>query len=102
MIWDRFPKFVLGFLVASLLFSFVLDARLVNDTKALLTGLRTFWLALAFVSIGLETRFGELVTMGGGRPAVAFLGAQVVNVLWTLALAYLLFGGVLFPAPVVR
>jgi len=102
VIWDRFPKFVLGFLVSSVLFSFVLDLALVNDTKALLTGLRTFWLALAFVSIGLETRFGELVTMEGGRPALAFLGAQAVNVVWTLVLAFLLFGGVFFAAPVIR
>lgn len=37
--------------------------------------------------------------MEGGRPAAAFIGAQVVNVAWTLLLAYLLFGGVLFAAP---
>jgi uncharacterized membrane protein YadS len=102
VIWERFPKFVLGFVAASILFSFVLDLNVVNDTKALLTGLRTFWLALAFVSIGLETRIGELVTMENGRPAVAFLGAQAVNVIWTLILAFLLFGGLIFPAPVIR
>jgi uncharacterized membrane protein YadS len=102
VIWERFPKFVLGFLLASILFSFALDLALVNETKGLLTGLRTFWLALAFVSIGLETRFAELVTMQGGRPAVAFLGAQAVNVIWTLVLAFLLFGGLLVPAPVIR
>jgi hypothetical protein len=36
--------------------------------------------------------------MGGGRPALAFFIAQGVNVLWTLILAYLLFGGIIFPA----
>jgi hypothetical protein len=30
---------------------------------------------------------------------IAFLGAQAANVVWTLILAYLIFGGVLFPAP---
>jgi uncharacterized integral membrane protein (TIGR00698 family) len=102
VIWERFPKFVLGFLVASFVFSFLLDQKLVNDTKGLLTGLRTFWLALAFVSIGLETRFGELVKMEEGRPAAAFLGAQAINVIWTLLLAFILFGGILFPAPVIK
>ncbi|HET8578249.1 MAG TPA: putative sulfate exporter family transporter [Methylomirabilota bacterium] len=102
VIWERFPKFVLGFIVASFVFSFALDLATVNATKGMLAGLRTMWLALAFVSIGLETRFTQLVSMEGGRPAVAFLGAQAINVLWTLLLAYLLFGGVIFPVPQIK
>ncbi len=102
VIWERFPKFVLGFLVASFVFSFFLDAKLVGDTKGLLGGLRTVWFALAFTSIGLETRFTDMVAMEGGRPAVAFLGAQAFNVIWTLLLAYLLFGGVIFPVPEIK
>jgi len=98
-IWFRFPKFVLGFMIASVVFSFLLDPKTVDATKGLLTGLRTWWFALAFTSIGLETRFADLAKMGGGRPAVAFLAAQGFNILWTLLLAYLIFGGVLFPAP---
>jgi Kef-type K+ transport system membrane component KefB len=54
---------------------------------------------MAFTCIGLETRFSDLFKMGGGRPAAAFLGAQVFNIIWTLILAYLIFGGILFPAP---
>src|SRR3972149_3470158 len=100
VIWERFPKFVLGFLVASIVFSFLLDTSTVNATKGLLGGFRTVWFALAFTCIGLETRFTELVSMEGGRPAGAFLAAQAVNVVWTLILAYLLFGGVLFAGPV--
>ena len=99
IIWERFPKFVLGFIVASLLFSFVLSADFVDSTKSLMKGLRTWWFALAFVCIGLETRFRDLVSMDEGRPAIAFLLAQAVNVFWTLLIAWLLFGGVLFDAP---
>jgi uncharacterized membrane protein YadS len=102
VIWERFPKFVLGFLVASIVFSFLLNPALVNATKGQLAALRTFWFAMAFTCIGLETKFTELASMEGGRPAVAFLGAQAVNVVWTLILAYLLFGGVLFAAPVIK
>ena len=98
-IWFRFPKFVLGFIIASLLFSFVLEPKTVNAVKGQLGALRTWWFAMAFTCIGLETRFSDLFKMGGGRPAVAFLGAQIFNILWTLILAYLIFGGVLFPAP---
>ena len=102
IIWERFPKFVLGFLAASILFSFFLPAESVAGTRSALNEFRTWWFALAFVSIGLETRFLDLATMEGGRPALAFLGAQAVNVVWTLLLAYLLFGGLIFPAPVIR
>ena len=102
VIWDRFPKFVLGFLAMSLVFSFVLSPGLVKQTKNLLSGLRTVWFALAFVSIGLETRFTKLVGMGKGKPALAFLAAQGFNVLWTLLLAWLLFGGRIFSLPVLK
>ncbi len=97
-IWYRFPKFVLGFLVSSVVFSFLVSPQTVNAVKGSLNGLTVFWFALAFTSIGLETRFMDLATMGGGRPAIAFLVAQSLNVIWTLILAYLLFGGILFPA----
>lgn len=99
VIWERFPKFVLGFMAASLIFSFALSATLVAETKPVLAAMRTIWFAMAFVCIGMETRFTQLFRMDGGRPAVAFLVAQLVNVVWTLLVAYLLFGGVLFPVP---
>jgi uncharacterized integral membrane protein (TIGR00698 family) len=99
IIWERFPKFVLGFIATSLLFSFALSAGTVKDTSGLLNGIRTLWFALAFTSIGLETRFSELMRAESGRAAVAFLGGQAFNVIWTLILAYLLFGGFIVPAP---
>jgi uncharacterized membrane protein YadS len=102
IIWERFPKFVLGFLVASAVFSFFLPQPLVDGTKSVLGELRVWWFALAFVCIGLETRFVDLATMEGGRPAMAFLGAQAVNIVWTLLLAWLIFGGVIFPVPDIK
>jgi uncharacterized integral membrane protein (TIGR00698 family) len=97
-IWYRFPKFILGFIIASLVFSFLLSPKTVSAVKGTLGGLRTWWFAMAFTSIGLETKFRDLVTMGGGRPALAFFAAQGINIFWTLLLAYLLFGGIIFPA----
>src|SRR5215468_2435306 len=102
VIWQRFPKFVIGFVAASVVFSFLLPADIVNGTKSALTELRTWWFALAFVCIGLETRFVELATTDGGRPALAFIGAQAFNVFWTLLLAWLLFGGVIFAQPAIN
>lgn len=98
-IWHRFPKFVLGFMVASILFSFVVDPATVGAVKGTLKSLRTWWFALAFTCIGLETKFGDLAKMEGGRPAGAFLIGQAFNIFWTLLLAWLLFGGVIFPVP---
>jgi uncharacterized membrane protein YadS len=77
MIWERFPKFVLGFIAASLLFSFALPADVVARTKAGIGAIRTLWFALAFVSIGLETRLTDLLRFEDGRPLVTFLLAQV-------------------------
>jgi len=102
VIWERFPKFVLGFMAASLVFSFALDPGLVKEAKPILNSLRNYWFALAFVSIGLETHFGDLIRMEGGRPALAFVGGQLFNILWTLILAWLLFGGVLVAVPNIK
>jgi uncharacterized integral membrane protein (TIGR00698 family) len=98
-IWFRFPKFVVGFVVASIIFSFFMTDAFAKGVTGISTPIRAWWFNLAFISIGLDTRFKELVAMGGGRPAVAFLIAQGFNILWTLLLAYLIFGGVLFPVP---
>ncbi|HVG50340.1 MAG TPA: putative sulfate exporter family transporter [Xanthobacteraceae bacterium] len=102
VIWDRFPKFVIGFVIASAIFSFWLSPELVNGTRSALNEIRTWWFALAFVCIGLETRFVELATTDQGRPALAFVAAQSFNVVWTLLLAWLLFGGVIFAQPVIN
>jgi uncharacterized membrane protein YadS len=102
VIWERFPKFVIGFLVASFVFSFILSGAAIDAVKGPIGFVRLLAFALAFVCIGLETNFKELLQLEGGRPAVAFLGAQAFNILWTLLLAYLLFGGVLFPAPMIK
>ena len=102
MIWERFPKFVIGFVVASAVFSFALAPELVAGTRSALGEIRTWWFALAFVCIGLETRFVELATTGQGRPALAFVGAQGFNVLWTLLLAWLIFGGVIVAQPAIQ
>jgi uncharacterized integral membrane protein (TIGR00698 family) len=96
VIWDRFPKFVLGFLVASIVFSWLIGDATVAETRGPLTALRTTLFAMAFVSIGLETSLGSLVKTDGGRPAVAFLGAQAFNIIVTFAAAYVFFGGLPF------
>ena len=63
---------------------------------ATVNDLRTLFLILAFVSIGLEFRVAPL-REAGWRPVGVFAGATVVNLLVGLLLATLLFSG--FPLP---
>jgi len=93
VIWERFPKFVIGFMLVSFVFSFVLSLGLVAETRNILNNVRTILFALAFISIGLETSLSGLVTTEEGRPAIAFIGGQAFNIVVTLIISYLLFGG---------
>lgn len=92
VIWERFPKFILGFLAASLLFSFALSIETVDAVKGSLKSLQGLWFALAFTSIGLETRFADLLHADNRSALYAFLVAQTFNIFVTLGIAYVLFG----------
>ena len=92
IIWERFPKFVLGFVGASLLFSFIVSPQVTAEVKGSLKSLQGLWFALAFTSIGLETRFSELFNKDTKKPLYAFLIAQLFNIIITLIVAFLLFG----------
>lgn len=91
VIWERFPKFILGFLAASLLFSFVLSSEAIESVKGSLKSVQGLWFALAFTSIGLETRFDDLLRADNRRPLYVFLTAQAFNIVVTLGIAWLLF-----------
>jgi uncharacterized integral membrane protein (TIGR00698 family) len=91
VIWERFPKFVLGFVAASLLFSFVIPSPAIAASKESLKNIQTLWFVLAFTSIGLETRFADLLHRDNRKPLYAFVIAQSFNILVTLLIAYLLF-----------
>jgi len=99
-IWYRFPKFVLGFVAASLLFSFVVipmmagDVALVESSyiKPVTKTLRGWFFCLAFVSIGLESNFKDLTgRMEGGKPMILYVVGQTFNLALTLFVAYLAF-----------
>ena len=104
ILWERFPKFVLGFLLASALASFVLEPLLGSDGTDTITtitkGFRGWFFAMAFVAIGLESNFRRLTEhLVGGKPIVLYAVGQSVNIVLTLLVAWLAFGGALFPPP---
>ncbi|MEU5696609.1 putative sulfate exporter family transporter [Actinosynnema sp. NPDC020468] len=92
-LWERFPKFVLGFLATSVIATFWLAQVSAPTGKAaigVVNDLRTWFLILAFVSIGLEFRAGAL-KQAGWRPVGVFAASTGVNVVAALGLALLLF-----------
>jgi len=101
-IWYRFPKFVVGFVVSSIIVSiFVEPVSGIKAVKAIgsaLNGYRNWFFAFCFVSIGLETNFKELVSVGGGKPAIAYWISQAANAVWTLFITWILWSGTFFPA----
>lgn len=90
VIWERFPKFVLGFFVASILITIVsiLGAgEFADNLKSQVLspvggggGLRGWAFTLCFLCIGLTTRFREL-TATGSKPFLAFTAGVAVNVI---------------------
>jgi len=92
IIWERFPKFVLGFIITSLVFSFLISPDVAADSQKIIKKLQGMWFALAFTSIGLETQFRSLINTQNKKATLAFLGAQAFNIVFTLILASILFG----------
>jgi uncharacterized membrane protein YadS len=103
-IWYRFPKFIVGFVAASLIFSFVLMPSMgeaaVSSILSLTKGFRGWFFCLSFVCIGLETRFSDLMKVGGTKAASVYIIAQLVNIVLVYFLAWLFFGGIFFPPPI--
>ncbi len=103
-VWFRFPKFVVGFMVASLVVSFLIEPAMgkkaANAVSKACKSYRSWFFALCFVAIGLETDFKELVTVGGGRPAIAYWLSQTANAVWTLFISWLLWSGTFITPPI--
>ena len=99
IVWEKFPKFIIGFVAASLLFSlcqsgglFTLSAKGKLVEPGVAKMFSTLFFSLAFVCIGLDTRLKEIVSRENRNVLWAFLGAQTFNIVVTFAIACLLFG----------
>ncbi|WP_028216341.1 YeiH family protein [Paraburkholderia oxyphila] len=86
-IWTRFPKFVIGFAVASALVTVVASHYTLAEYRSVVTpafvapivALRTWAFTFCFLSIGLTTRFTALSSTGL-KPLAAFAAGVAVNV----------------------
>jgi uncharacterized membrane protein YadS len=97
-IWRRFPKFVIGFFVASAIITLVARGYSYDQFKKVVTpdlvgplqGLRTWAFTFCFLSIGLATRLRDLAT-AGAKPFYAFTSGVVVNLILGFILSTIVF-----------
>ena len=97
-IWWRFPKFVIGFVLASLLVTWVASSYSLADFNKQVApvlsdpikNLRTWAFIFCFFSIGLTTRFRELAH-AGRKPFIAFTSGVAVNVVLGFVLSVYVF-----------
>ena len=99
IVWEKFPKFILGFVVASAVFSILQsnDMLTFNDSgkiveTTLAKNFSTFFFSLSFVCIGMDTRLKEIVSRENRSVLWSFVGAQLFNIVVTMFLAWLMFG----------
>lgn len=97
VIWQRFPKFVVGMVIASVVFSIWFSGGVeigesVVKFKALAKNFQGILFSIAFICIGLETRLGEIFSKENRQSLKAFLTAQTFNIIFTFIVAGILFG----------
>lgn len=103
-IWTRFPKFIIGFFVASLVASFIIQPVFGSDgvsaINKVLDQYKNWAFVLAFTSIGLDTNFKEIIKqMHGGKVLWLYVVGQLFNIVLTFAMVWFLLSGVVFPIP---
>lgn len=107
-IWVRFPKFIIGFFVASLVASFIVqplcntaDFNAVGAINKVLDQYKNWAFVLAFTSIGLDTNFKELWhQMQGGKVLWLYIVGQSFNIILTFFAVWVLLSGRFFTVPV--
>ena len=97
-IWWRFPKFVIGFLLASIIITVAARSYSMPKYNSIvvpalvgpLKDLRSWAFIFCFLSIGLTTRFRDLAE-AGVKPFLAFSVGVVVNVVLGFILSAVVF-----------
>jgi uncharacterized membrane protein YadS len=97
-IWTRFPKFVFGFVLASVLVTWIASQYSLADYNKIvkpelvapISTLRTWAFTFCFLSIGLTTRLRSL-TATGWKPLLAFTAGVAVNIVIGYALSVHVF-----------
>ena len=98
-VWDRFPRFVLGYVCTFLIMLFLCigDAdthKVAKTVSSSLNGMRTLFFLLTFFSIGLISNFKKLLEEGIGRLAIVYVVCLFGFIIWVgLFISWLFFHG---------
>jgi uncharacterized integral membrane protein (TIGR00698 family) len=97
-LWQKFPKFVLGFIALSVLFSILLAAFPGKDAHAYLAGrigamknLSEWAFQITFIGVGLRTSFRDMVRTGV-KPLVVGVAAEAAVAAFTLGMVFVAAG----------
>ena len=106
-IWHRFPKFILGFMLASIVASVIfvpaVGADQTGAINKVLGQYKDWAFVLAFTSIGLDTNFKQIAkSMQGGKVLWLYIIGQTFNIILTFAVVWLLLSGKIFPQPDIK
>lgn len=99
IVWEKFPKFILGFIVASAVFSILqtqglltLDAKNKIVETSMAKTFSTLFFSLSFVCTGMDTRLKDIVSRENRRLLFSFIGAQLFNIIVAMFAAWFMFG----------
>jgi uncharacterized membrane protein YadS len=100
-IWERFPKFVIGYVITFvliLLLALSASAGVMDKVKAAMAEANTFrgiFFVLTFFTIGVMTNFRRLWEEGIGKLAAVYLLCLFGFIIWAgLLISWLFYGGV--------
>ncbi|KAF9380682.1 hypothetical protein CPB97_008191 [Podila verticillata] len=93
LLWSRFPKFVLGFVLTAVLFNTVVPAQDRSQVNSFSFMVGEWFSTMSFVSIGLGLQFHELRREARMllKLTTLYALAQLVDIMSTFGLAYIAF-----------
>jgi uncharacterized membrane protein YadS len=97
MMWDKFPKFTLGFVITSIALTIIVEeTEGTLEAEALpraVASLNKWWFAIAFCGIGLTTDIMKLFREAWKSGVIqVYLLANTVDIFLALGLSYLAYG----------
>ncbi len=106
-IWNRFPKFIIGFVVASIVASVIfvpaVGAEKTGAINKVLGQYKDWAFVLAFTCIGLDTNFKEIgKSLQGGKVVWLYIVGQTFDIILKFVAVWLLLSGTLFPQPDIK
>ena len=95
-LWDKFPKFTLGFIITSALLTWIISETEGSlEAEALpkaVSTLNKWWFAIAFVGIGLTTNVKKLFREAWASGIIqVYLVANTIDIFLALGLSYLAY-----------